>query len=122
MGLFRKHQIPGLIDPESLPDGLLGRARILSVEATTDVVRAGTVCKIALEVTLDGTPAYTVLVTQGLYGAMVLAYLNNTPVPPYAVAVRVDPRDRTRVWIDVKANIPTFADDGPLDYAEADFR
>jgi hypothetical protein len=122
MGLFHKHEIPGLIDPESLKDELLGRARILSVEATTDAVRAGTVCKITLEVTLDGTPKYTVVVTQGLYGAMRIAYLNNTPVPPYAVAVRVDPLDRTRVWIDVKANIPTFTDDGPVDYAEADFR
>jgi hypothetical protein len=38
------------------------------------------------------------------------------------VAVRVDPLDRTRVWIDVKTNIPTFTGDGPVDYAEADFR
>ena len=107
MGLFHKGTFPGLIEPESLEDGLPGRGVLNWVEGTGTYIHSGTqACKFKVEVTLDKTPAYNAEVIQEMAVSRI-QQLQNTSIGT-TVAVRVDPADHTRVAIFFGTEPPTF--------------
>ncbi len=122
MGLLGKMKsMTGAVPKELLENGLLGRGIIAAVQQTS--VSTGVdfnpshVCVFTLEVALDGVPRYQATCRQ----AILATVLPQLMTPGATVAVRVDPKDRSRVAISLGEEPPvvTMASSGDANTGSA---
>jgi hypothetical protein len=107
MGLFTKmRDLTGSVSKELLEQGDLGRGIIVSIKQTS--VSSGAdfdpahVCVFTVEVSLDNVPRYTATCRQAVRATI----LPRLMTPSATVAVRVDPRDRTRIALSLGEDPP----------------
>jgi hypothetical protein len=108
MGLLSKmRDLSGSVSKELLQEGLLGRGIIVSVEQTAVSTGAdfnpSHVCVFTVEVALDNVPRYTTTCRQAVR-ATILPQLMG---PGVTVAVRVDPKDQSRIALSLGEEPPT---------------
>src|ERR1700733_11118971 len=108
MGLFNKmRNLAGSVPKELLQNGLLGRGIVVSIQQTS--VSTGVdfdpshVCVFTVEVALDNVPRYTTTCRQAVR-ATILPQLMG---PGATVAVRVDPKDQSRIALSLGEEPPT---------------
>jgi hypothetical protein len=113
MGFTRKtRNLAGLVDRQLLEKGRLGRGIVVSVQQT--LVTTGVdldpshVCVFTVEVALDDGSRYTATCRQ----AVTATVLPRLVMPGVTVAVRVDPRDRSRIALSLGEDPPTVRTSG----------
>jgi hypothetical protein len=107
MGLFTKmRDLTGSVSKELLEQGDLGRGIIVSVKQTSVSTGAdfdpAHVCVFTVEVSLDSVPRYTATCRQSVRATI----LPQLMMPGATVAVRVDPRDSTRIALSLGEDPP----------------
>jgi hypothetical protein len=108
MGLFNKmRNLTGSVPQDLLDNGLLGRGIIVSIKQTS--VSTGVdfdpshVCVFEVEVSLDNEPRYMATCRQAVRATV----LPQLAMPNASVAVRVDPRDHSRIALSLGEQPPT---------------
>jgi len=108
MGLLSKmRDLSGSVSKELLQEGLLGRGIVVSVQQTAVSTGAdfnpSHVCVFTVEVALDNVPRYTATCRQAVRATI----LPQLMAPGATVAVRVDPKDQTRIALSLGEEPPT---------------
>lgn len=108
MGLLSKmRDLSGSVSKELLQEGLLGRGIIVSVQPTSVSTGAdfnpSHVCVFTVEVALDNVPRYTTTCRQAVRATI----LPQLMAPGVTVAVRVDPKDQSRIALSLGEEPPT---------------
>jgi hypothetical protein len=108
MGLLSKmRDLSGSVSKELLQEGLLGRGIIVSVQQTAVSTGAdfnpSHVCVFTVEVALDNVPRYTATCRQAVRATI----LPQLMAPGATVAVRVDPKDQSRIALSLGEEPPT---------------
>jgi hypothetical protein len=108
MGLFSKmRDLTGSVPKELLERGRLGRGIIVSVQQTSVSTGAdfnpSHVCVFTVEVALDDVPRYTATCRQAVKATILPQLL----LPGATVAVRVDPKDQSRIALSLGEQPPT---------------
>jgi hypothetical protein len=108
MGLLSKmRDATGSVPKELLQQGLLGRGIIVSVQQTSVSTGAdfnpSHVCVFTVEVALDNVPRYTTTCRQAVRATI----LPQLMAPGVTVAVRVDPKDQSRIALSLGEDPPT---------------
>ncbi len=108
MGLLSKmRDLSGSVSKELLQEGLLGRGIIVSIQQTAVSTGAdfnpSHVCVFTVEVALDNVPRYTTTCRQAVRATI----LPQLMAPGATVAVRVDPKDQTRIALSLGEEPPT---------------
>jgi hypothetical protein len=108
MGLLSKmRDVTGSVPKELLQQGLLGRGIIVSVQQTSVSTGAdfnpSHVCVFTVEVALDNVPRYTTTCRQAVRATI----LPQLMAPGATVAVRVDPKDQSRIALSLGEDPPT---------------
>jgi hypothetical protein len=108
MGLFNKmRNLTGSVPQDLLDNGVLGRGIIVSIKQTS--VSTGVdfdpshVCVFEVEVSLDNEPRYMATCRQAVRATV----LPQLAMPNASVAVRVDPRDHSRIALSLGEQPPT---------------
>ena len=106
MGFFGK--LIGSVDQDLLANGIPGRGEITAFAATGMTLSIGNGlternCNFTVKVQLDNTPAYDAAVTQRIQEVYIPQIQSGTYGP---VAVRVDPKDHSRVAIAFGQPVP----------------
>jgi hypothetical protein len=99
--------LTGAVSKELLEHGELGRGIIVSVKQTNVSTGAdfdpAHVCVFTVEVALDNVPRYTATCRQAVRATI----LTQLMMPGAAVAVRVDPEERSRIALSLTEDPPT---------------
>jgi hypothetical protein len=108
MGLLSKmRDLSGSVSKELLQEGLLGRGIIVSVQQTAVSTGAdfnpSHVCVFTVEVALDNVPRYTTTCRQAVRATI----LPQLMAPGVTIAVRVDPKDQSRIALSLGEDPPT---------------
>jgi len=108
MGLLSKmRDLSGSVSKELLQEGLLGRGIIVSIQQTAVSTGAdfnpSHVCVFTVEVALDNVPRYTTTCRQAVRATI----LPQLMAPGATAAVRVDPKDQSRIALSLGEEPPT---------------